>query len=239
MRSLETTSGDLETTSQFGTWKRMRDSFKGLQQLLEVAATVGSYGDCWKLRRLLEAATGCWRGPQYDRKCSFYFHCYFFLTTPTNWDLRQKAVIFSITAGGVAVGKCRVMWGWRLEYLDVRIWESTGSMLGNAHPDWFCCGRLTFWLENKHFNTLAFFNYMNWVEPAMLLSILGTSLRWSRRFYCQCIWAYVRSLLYKETLLFVQKRSNDWKIFLRITRLFNCSISSCDCDVLNGKSFLN
>ena len=30
------------------------------------------------------AATGCWRGPQYDGKCSFYFNCYFFHTTPTN-----------------------------------------------------------------------------------------------------------------------------------------------------------
>ena len=94
MRSLETTSGDLETTSQFGTWKWMRESFQGLQQLLEVAVTVGSYGDCWKLRWLLEAAAGCWRGPQYDGKCSFYFNCYFFRTTPTNRDLRQKAVYF-------------------------------------------------------------------------------------------------------------------------------------------------
>ena len=52
MRSLEMTSSDLETTSQFGTWKRMRESFQRLQQLLEVAATVGSYSDCWKLRRV-------------------------------------------------------------------------------------------------------------------------------------------------------------------------------------------
>ena len=52
MRSLETTSGDLEKTSQFGTWKRMRESFQRLQQLLEVAATVGSYSNCWKLRRV-------------------------------------------------------------------------------------------------------------------------------------------------------------------------------------------
>ena len=40
------------------------------------------------------AATGCWRGPQYDGKCSFYFNCYFFRTTPTNRDLREKAVYF-------------------------------------------------------------------------------------------------------------------------------------------------
>ena len=72
MQSLETTSCDLETTSQFGTWKRMWESFQRLQQLQEVAATVGSCGDCWKLRRLLEAETSCWRGPQYDGKCSLY-----------------------------------------------------------------------------------------------------------------------------------------------------------------------
>ena len=50
-------------------------------------------GDCWKLRLLLEAATGCLRGPQYDGKCSFYFN-YFFHTPPTNRNLRQKAVYF-------------------------------------------------------------------------------------------------------------------------------------------------
>ena len=32
--------------------------------------------------------------PQYDGKCSFYFNCYFFRTTPTNQDLRHKAVYF-------------------------------------------------------------------------------------------------------------------------------------------------
>ena len=37
---------------------------------------------------------GCRRDPQYDGKCSFYFNCYFFGTTPTNQDLRQKAVYF-------------------------------------------------------------------------------------------------------------------------------------------------
>ena len=51
-------------------------------------------GNCWKLRQLLEAAMGCWRGLQYDGKCSFYFNCYFFRTPPTNRDLRQKAVYF-------------------------------------------------------------------------------------------------------------------------------------------------
>ena len=124
MRSLETTSGDLEqlrswhleTTS--GKW--MRESFQRLQQLLEVLqrlleavatvgswgnfwklrqlleveATFGSWGNFWKLRRLLEAAMGYWQIPQYDGKCSFHFNCYFFHTTPTNQDHRQKAVYF-------------------------------------------------------------------------------------------------------------------------------------------------
>ena len=51
-------------------------------------------GNCWVLRRRLGAATGCWRGPQYDGKCSFYLNCYFFRTSPTNQDLREKAVYF-------------------------------------------------------------------------------------------------------------------------------------------------
>ena len=29
-----------------------------------------------------------------DGKCSFYFNCYFFRTTPTNRDLREKSVYF-------------------------------------------------------------------------------------------------------------------------------------------------
>ena len=48
----------------------------------------------WTLRRWLEAATGCRQGPQYDGKCSFYLHCYFFRTSQTNRDLREKAVYF-------------------------------------------------------------------------------------------------------------------------------------------------
>ena len=60
----------------------------------EVTATAGGCSSCWKLWRLLEAATGCRRGPQYDGKCSFYFNCHFFRTPPTNRDLRQKAVYF-------------------------------------------------------------------------------------------------------------------------------------------------
>ena len=51
-------------------------------------------GYCWMLRRRLEAATGCRRGPQYDGKCSFYLNCNFFRTSPTNRDLREKAVYF-------------------------------------------------------------------------------------------------------------------------------------------------
>ena len=51
-------------------------------------------GNCWMLRRRLEAATGCRRGPQYDGICSFYLNCYFFRTSPTNRDLREKAFYF-------------------------------------------------------------------------------------------------------------------------------------------------
>ena len=51
-------------------------------------------GNCWMLRRRLEAATGCQWGPQYDGKCSFYLICYFFRTSLTNRDLREKADYF-------------------------------------------------------------------------------------------------------------------------------------------------
>ena len=61
-----------------------------------VPVTVGSSGDCWKLRWLLEAATGYQQSPQHDRKYSFYFNCYYFCTTPTNRDLRLKAVYFPV-----------------------------------------------------------------------------------------------------------------------------------------------
>ena len=50
------------------------------------AATVGRCDDGWKLRRVA--------GEGVDGKCSFYFNSYFFRTTPTNRDLRQKAVYF-------------------------------------------------------------------------------------------------------------------------------------------------
>ena len=46
------------------------------------------------LRRQLEAVTGCLRGTQYDGKCSFYLNCSFFRISPTNRDLREKAVYF-------------------------------------------------------------------------------------------------------------------------------------------------
>ena len=36
--------------------------------------------------------------------------------------------------GGEALGKWRVMWGWRLEYLIVRLWVSTENKLGNSRP---------------------------------------------------------------------------------------------------------
>ena len=64
MLSLETTSGDSETTSPFCTWKGLLGNKCG--ELPEVTATAGSCGDCWKLRRLLEAAACCLQGLQYD-----------------------------------------------------------------------------------------------------------------------------------------------------------------------------
>ena len=57
------------------------------------------YGNCWKQRRVLEAMTGCWRGPHYDGKCSFYFNYYFFCTTPTSNKPRSQteSCLFSST----------------------------------------------------------------------------------------------------------------------------------------------
>ena len=95
MQSLETTSGDLETTSKFGTWKWLLWN--------ECGRVARGHSDCWGLQRLLEAATGCRQGPQYNRKCSFYFNCYFSHTTSTNRDLRQKAVYFPPRQQGVVL----------------------------------------------------------------------------------------------------------------------------------------
>ena len=72
------------------------------------AATVGSCGDSWKLQRQMEAATGCRQGPQYEGKCSFYFNYYFFCTTPTNRDLRQKAVCFPARLLCIIVQKLQI-----------------------------------------------------------------------------------------------------------------------------------
>ena len=67
MRSLETTPGDSETTFQFGASKQLLEN--------ECGRVARGYGNCWSLQRLMEAVVGCWRGLQYDRKCSFYFNC--------------------------------------------------------------------------------------------------------------------------------------------------------------------
>ena len=74
-------------------WRGMKDAILHLQ-LPIVYLIWGLLRHCWTLRRRLEAAADCWRSPQYDGKCSFYFTCYFFRTTPTNQDLREKAVYF-------------------------------------------------------------------------------------------------------------------------------------------------
>ena len=44
MQSLQTTSGDLETTSQFGTWKQLPGT--------ECGRVVRGYSNCWKLWRV-------------------------------------------------------------------------------------------------------------------------------------------------------------------------------------------
>ena len=68
--------------------------------------------DCWKLRQLLEAATGCRWGPQYDGKCSFYFN-YFFRTPPANRDVRQKAVYFLSRPLGMVARNIKLKLGYQ------------------------------------------------------------------------------------------------------------------------------
>ena len=51
MQSLETTSGDLETTSQFGTYKRLLGN--------ECGRVARGYANCSWLWQLLEATVGC------------------------------------------------------------------------------------------------------------------------------------------------------------------------------------
>ena len=82
-------------------WCGLKDDILHLQ-LPIVYLIWGLLRHCWMLRRCLEAEDDCWRGPQYDGKCSFYFKCYFFRTTPTNWDLREKAVYFPPQVPSVA-----------------------------------------------------------------------------------------------------------------------------------------
>ena len=74
-------------------WCGLKDAILHLH-LLIVYLIWGLLRHCWTLQRWLEAAADCWRGPQYGGKCSFYFKCYFFRTTPANRDLREKAVYF-------------------------------------------------------------------------------------------------------------------------------------------------
>ena len=84
MRSLETTSSDLEQLpslalgNECGRVSRGYSNCWRLQQLLEAAATVGSCSDCWKLRRLLEAETGYRRRPQCILELTWYRPSYEF-----------------------------------------------------------------------------------------------------------------------------------------------------------------
>ena len=97
MQSLETTSGDFETTSEFGTLKRLLGNkcervSRGysncwrFQQLLEAAATVGSCGNCWKLRRVAGEDRNM------TENALSILIVIFFIHLKTNRDLRQKAV---------------------------------------------------------------------------------------------------------------------------------------------------
>ena len=65
MQSLETTSSDLEQLPILALgnyfWKMNAHEFpEATATAGDVAVTVGSCGDCWKLRRLMEAAMGYW-----------------------------------------------------------------------------------------------------------------------------------------------------------------------------------
>ena len=66
----------------------------------------------------------------------------------------------------------------------------------------------------------------------MMLSSLGTSLYGDADFFMVNVFELMCVPYYRETLLFMLKRSNDWTFFLRVPRLFACSISSCDSDVI-------
>ena len=76
----------------------------------------------------------CWRGPQDDGKCSFYFKCYFFRTTPTNRDLREKAVYFPPQARSLC---CLSMLFFLLHWLITLILLSSlheSTVLGANNP---------------------------------------------------------------------------------------------------------
>ena len=150
---LEMTSGDMETTSQFGTWKRLPGN--------ECGGVARGYSNCWKLWRLLEAATGCRRGSQYDRKCSFYF--YFFHTTPTNRDLSQKAVYFSalfkvnwgfpvllsskciLRGKGICHINCVSNQHIILHFLDYLPFAAATLNSHNLTPNFSCCTYMKMW----------------------------------------------------------------------------------------------
>ena len=79
MQSLQTTSGS-QVTCKWLPSLALGNDFREMNvgELPEVTATAGGCGDCWKLRRLLEAAEGSRQGLWYEGKCSCYFNCYFF-----------------------------------------------------------------------------------------------------------------------------------------------------------------
>ena len=83
---------------------------------------------------MAEAATGCWRGQQYDGKCSFYFNCYFFCTTPTNRDLREKAVYFPARAKASALDAEMSVIVWSYSRYRRRVFGDIGDCCVGVTP---------------------------------------------------------------------------------------------------------
>ena len=111
MQSLKMTSGDSEMTSQFHTWKLLTGN--------ECRRVARGYSNGWRLRRLLEAVAGCLWGPQYDRKCSFYFKCYFSVQLQQTETSDRKLCIFRCGWAGGCLDGLGMWWG----EMRWRFWE--------------------------------------------------------------------------------------------------------------------
>ena len=91
----------------------------------------------WKARNV---CMGCWGGPQYNRKCSFYFN-YFFRTTPTNRDLREKAVYFPSRIGFL-------MYHW--SHSQAILYYYLAYIIGHRFIFTVQCGNIFYFLTNLH-----------------------------------------------------------------------------------------